>query len=278
MSRIYSRPVFVSERITPEPGYFDIAPLARGEPAVPKAFVWRNQRFDVARTHGSKRTMGEDRGDAYIRRHYYDVETTDALRMSLYFERNPSDRTKRKAWWLYTLTFPEPVIETPRLLMRRWTFADRDAFRRMTQDPDVMRFIHENVPLSDREADSALVSTIERYEQLGFGDWAIIERDSGAIIGESGLGMLEGTDEIEIGWMLLPSHWRKGLAFEAADAVKEYAERTLRLGRLIALTQPDNVRSIVLAERLGMCKTSRLIHRGHEMLKFEILFSDASQT
>ena len=277
MSRIHSRPIFVSERITPEPGYFDIAPLARGEPAVPKAFVWRNQRFDVARTHGSKRSMGEDRGDAYIRRHYYDVETSDALRMSLYFERNPSDRTKRKAWWLYTVTFPEPVLDTPRLLMRRWTFADRDAFRRMTQDPDVMRFIHENVPLSDQEADSALVSTIERYEQLGFGDWAIIERDSGAIIGESGLGMLEGTDEIEIGWMLLPSHWGKGLAFEAAAAVKKYAHVELRLGRLIALTQPENARSIELAGRLGLQRTGRLIHRGHEMLKFEILFSNVSQ-
>lgn len=252
--------------------------MARGEPAVPKAFVWRNQRFDVARTHGSKRAMGEDRGDAYVRRHYYDIETTDALRMSLYFERNPSDRTKRKAWWLYTLTFPEPILETPRLFMRRWTFADRDAFRRMTQDPIVMRFMHDSVPLSDEEADSALASTIERYEQLGFGDWAIVERDGGAIIGESGLGMLEGIDEIEIGWMLLPDHWGKGLALEAAAAVKNYAQRELGLDRLTALTRPDNARSIVLAGRLGMQQTGRLIHRGHEMLKFEIRLSNASQT
>ena len=270
MPDIHTRPVFVSERIAPEPGYFDIAALARGEPAVPRAFVWRGQRFDVARTHASRRAMGEDRGDTYVRRHYYDIETTDALRMSLYFERNPSDRSKRKAWWLYTVSYPGPVLQTQRLFMRRWTFADRDAFRRMTQDPDVMRFMHDSVPLSDAEADSALASTIERYEALGFGDWAIVDPTNGEILGESGLGMLEGRHEIEIGWMLLPAHWGKGLAFEAASAVRDHAQKTLGLRRLIALTRPDNAPSIRLAQRLGMQPAGRLLHRGHDMLKFEI--------
>lgn len=221
--------------------------------------------------------MSEDRGDTYVRRHYYDVETTDALRMSLYFERNPSDRIKRKAWWLYTVTFPEPVLETPRLFMRRWTFADRDAFRHMTQDPNVMRYVHDSVPLTDGEADSALASTIERYEKLGFGDWAIVDRDLGGIIGESGLGILEGFDEIEIGWMLLPDYWGRGLALEAAAAVRNYAQQGLGLKRLTALTRPDNGRSILLAERLGMQATGRLIHRGYEMVRFEIRFVDVPQ-
>ena len=270
---MYFQPIFVSERIAPEPGYFDIAAMARGEPAAPRAFVWRGQRYDVARAQPAKRVMGSDRGDSYVRRHYYDVETTDALRMSLYFERNPSDRSKPKAWWLYTFTFPEPEIETPRLLLRRWTYADRDAFARMTQDPDVMRYVHENVPLTDREVDSALASTIERYERLGFGDWALVDRQSTQIIGESGLGRLEGHRDIEIGWMILPEHWGKGLAFEAASAVKDHAITALQLPRLFALTRPDNARSIRLAERLGLCETGRVVHENHEMLKFELDFS-----
>jgi [ribosomal protein S5]-alanine N-acetyltransferase len=269
---VHFQPIFVSERIAPEPGYFDIAAMARGEPAVPHAFVWRGQRFDVARSHAARRAMGSDRGDNYVRRHYYDVETTDALQMSLYFERNPSDRSKPKAWWLYTVRYPEPEIETPRLLLRRWTYADRDAFARMTQDPDVMRYVHESVPLTDREVDSALGSTVERYEQLGFGDWALVDRASKTIIGESGLGRLEGHRDIEIGWMLLPEYWGKGLAMEAASAVKQHARDVLRLPRLIALTRPENERSIRLAERLGLRQTGRLVHQHHEMLKFEIDF------
>lgn len=244
---------------------------------MPTAFVWRGQRYDVKHAEASKRVTGTDRGDTYVRRHYYDVETSDALRMSLYFERNPSDRSKPKAWWLYTFTHPEPELETSRLLLRRWTYADRDAFARMTQDPDVMRFVHESVPLTDREVDSALASTIQRYDELGYGDWALVDRESGEIIGEAGLGMLEGYSDIEIGWMLLPGYWGKGLAYEAASAVKEHARTKLQLSQLIALTRPDNARSIRLAERLGLHQAGRLFHRNHDMLKFELEFSRRAQ-
>ncbi len=243
--------------------------MARGEPGVPKAFSWRGERFEVARIVATKRAMGEDRGDVYLRRHYYEVETTDALRMALYFERNPSDRSKRKAWWLYTVAFPDPVIETSRLLLRRWTYADRGAFRHMTADPDVMRFIHDSVPLSGSEADRALANTVTHYK-FGFGDWAIIARESGTIMGESGLTMLEGNDEIEIGWMLLPKYWGFGYASEAARAVKQYAFETLGLKRVVALARPANDRSIALICKLGMQPIGRTMHRGHEMLKFDL--------
>ncbi len=183
------KPRFVSERVAPDAGAFDITAMARGEPSVPKAFTWREHRYEVARTLDSRRTMGEDRGDSYVRRHYYDVETTDALRMSLYFERNPSDRGKRKDWWLYTLTLPDPVIETARLWLRRWTHADRDGFRLMTADPKVMSFLPDNAPLSASRSDEALKRTIQRYD-VGFGDWAIEDRPSGEVIGESGLTVL----------------------------------------------------------------------------------------
>jgi [ribosomal protein S5]-alanine N-acetyltransferase len=266
---MHFRPIFVSERIAPEEGFIDISALSRGEPAVPRAFVWRGQRYHVTKTRSQKRVVGLDRGDTYLRRHYYDVETADALRMKLYFERNPSDRSKSKAWWLYTLTYPEPELQTARLLLRRWTFADRDEFRRMTQDPAVMRYMHHGVPLTDAEADSALQSTVERYDQLGFGDWAIVHRESLEILGESGLGLLEGTNEVEIGWMLFPDHWGKGFAFEAASAVKQYATGTLGCDHLTALTRPQNVRSIALALKLGLQQTGRVTHMGHDMLKFE---------
>jgi [ribosomal protein S5]-alanine N-acetyltransferase len=266
---MHSQPIFVSERIAPEPGHFDIAALARGEPAVPRAFTWRGQRYEVARTWAADKALGVDRGDTYVGRHYYDVETADALRMSLYFERNPNDRSKPKAWWLYTLAYPEALLETPRLLLRRWTFADRDAFRRMTQDAETMRFMHDSLPLTNGEADAALQSTIERYAQLGFGDWAIVLRNSGDILGESGLGPIEGTTQIEIGWMLLPNYWGQGFAYEAASAVKNYAASQLALKHLSALVRPGNARSIALAVKLGLRETGRLVHHGHEMLKFE---------
>ena len=262
------RPAFVSERIAPESGSADLNAMARGEPGVPRAFTWRGSRFEVARVLATERDMGEDRGDVYVRRHYFDLETTDLLRMRLYFERNPKDRTKRKAWWLYTLTLPDPVIVTPRLALRRWTYADRSEFRAMLADADMMRYLHEGVPMKESEADAALDNTIAHYG-VGFGDWAIVSREHGEILGEAGLTTLQESGEVELGYMLRRPFWGHGFATEAARAVMTHAFTMLGLGHLSAMARPDNRASIHVLEKLGMRPAGRVIHRGHEMAKFE---------
>jgi [ribosomal protein S5]-alanine N-acetyltransferase len=241
--------------------------MSHGEPSAPVAFVWREQRFEVARVLATRRGMGQDRGDTYLRRHYYEIETADAVRMTLYFERNPSDRGKRKRWWLYTYSLPDPVIETSRLALRRWTYADRDAFRSMVSDPGAMRHLHDGEPLTNAQADDALRDTIERYRE-GFGDWAIVRREDGLILGESGLTRRAELGAVEIGYMLDPPHWGQGYAIEAATAVMRYAFDQLKLERLIALVRPKNERSIRVLEKLGMQRERRFMHRGEDMLKY----------
>jgi [ribosomal protein S5]-alanine N-acetyltransferase len=262
------KPQFVSERISPETGSFNVSGMARGEPSLPTAFTWRGQRYQVAQTIATRRTMGKDRDDSYVRRHYFDIETTDKLRMSLYFERNPSDRSKPKAWWLYTLTLPDAVIETERLGLRRWTYADRDWFRLMTADAQTMSFLPDDSPLSGAQADEALARTIQRYD-AGFGDWAIEDPTNGDVIGESGLTVL-ANGEVEIGWMLRSHFWGQGLAFEAATAVKDYAFGAAHLQRLVALIDPRNEPSIRLAVKLGMTPAGVANHHGPEMLKYSL--------
>jgi ribosomal-protein-alanine N-acetyltransferase len=262
------RPAFVSERISPEAGSADLNAMARGEPGVPRAFTWRDSRFEVAHVLATERDMGKDRGDVYVRRHYFDLETTDLLRMRLYFERNPKDRTKPKAWWLYTVTFPAPVIVTARLALRRWTYADRGDFRAMLADADMMRFLHEGLPMTATDADAALDKTIAHYS-AGFGDWAIVSLAHGEILGEAGLTTLRESGEVELGYMLRRPFWGQGLATEAARAVMAHAFSALELSHLFAMVRPDNRASIHVLEKLGMRPDGLVIHRGHEMAKFE---------
>lgn len=263
-----ARRQFASEPITPVAGTADPAAMSHGEPSVPAAFVWRDQRFDVARVMAARRDMGQDRGDTYVRRHSYELETADSVHMTIYFERNPSDRSKRKRWWLYTYALPEPVIETARLFLRRWTFVDREAFHAMCSDAETMRYVHDSVVLTRAEAGEALRETINRYAE-GFGDWAIVRKEDARILGESGLTTLTDLgNEIEIGYMLESPHWRQGYAFEAASAVMDYAFKELKIGRLIALVRSDNARSIHVLEKLGMHREGTVVHRDHEMVKY----------
>ena len=98
---------FVSEPIQPEAGTFDTEAMARAEPGVPRAFVWRGERYAVAAVLAKWKTHGEDRGDTYVRRHWFDVVTESGHRMRLYFDRNPTNRGRAKGrWWLYTVEQP----------------------------------------------------------------------------------------------------------------------------------------------------------------------------
>ena len=237
---------------------------------MPASFLWRDQRFDVAHIVEARKKLGEDRGDVYVRRHYYEIETGDALRMVIYFDRNPSDRRHRKQWWLYTLAYPPPVIETSRLSLRRWTWADRQAFHAMVSDPDIMRYVHDFEPLDVTQADQALRDTIEHYRR-GHGDWAVVERSSGEIMGECGLTDPVVVPDAEITWLFHPTFWGKGYAYEAARAVLEYAFGPLALERVVAHVQRDNARSIKLMEKLGMqCDGSGIDRFGKRVMLYTI--------
>ena len=96
---------FVSEPVEPKPGSFDAAAMSRGEPGLPKEFTWRGTRYAVARLLSTWKTSTADRGEMYLRRHWFRVETATGEQMTLYCERQARNLKKPKArWWVYTVT------------------------------------------------------------------------------------------------------------------------------------------------------------------------------
>ena len=95
---------FVSEAVEPEAGTFDAAAMSRGEPGLPRLFTWRGRRFDVARVVRTWKTSTADRGEMYLRRHWFEVIAATGERLTLYCERQARTRDRPKArWWLYTI-------------------------------------------------------------------------------------------------------------------------------------------------------------------------------
>jgi len=81
--------------------------------------------------------------------------------------------------------------------------------------------------------------------------YAVRRKDTGELIGNCGLVRREGLDGPDLGYALLPMHTGEGFAHEAAQAVIADAATRLRLGRLQAIVNPDNVASIGLLQKLG---------------------------
>src|SRR5258705_11872823 len=73
------------------------------------------------------------------------------------------------------------TIRTDRLLLRRWLDSDREPFAAINADPKTMRFFAATL---DRLESGAFVDVIEsRFEQPGYGLWALQVIDTGEFIG-----------------------------------------------------------------------------------------------
>ncbi len=95
---------FISEAIVPLAGSADVAAMSRGEPGLPGQFTWQGKSYTVARLVSSWKTCTTDRGEMYLRRHWYSIETTSGETMTIYCERQTKNRRSPKArWWLYTI-------------------------------------------------------------------------------------------------------------------------------------------------------------------------------
>jgi RimJ/RimL family protein N-acetyltransferase len=129
--------------------------------------------------------------------------------------------------------------------------ADFDAYAEMCADPEVMCYIGDGRPLARPMAWRKLAMMIGHWSLRGYGLWAAEERSSGALAGYIGFWYPDGWPGFELGWTLRRSFWGRGYAVEGARAALRVAFTELDQPHVISLIQPNNVRSIRLAERLG---------------------------
>ena len=154
--------------------------------------------------------------------------------------------------------------------MREILGNDADFLLAMMSDPVVMRFYPK--PADAKEVREFINRMRTCYKEDGYGLWMVIDRESGEPLGRVGLvrQRVNGVDEFEIGYMIHRPFWRRGLATEAALAVRDYAFAERRLPRVISLIRPENVPSQGVARKLGMDIVDRWRHAGLEHHVFAV--------
>ena len=117
-------------------------------------------------------------------------------------------------------------------------------------DPEVARYI--GGAALDVDGTAAQIGRFEAvWHEHGYGQSALLDRASGALLGRAGLHPWPRWDEVELGYVLAWHAQGRGLATEAAQAWLDVASETLALDRLTAVIHPDNAPSRALATRLG---------------------------
>lgn len=90
------------------------------------------------------------------------------------------------------------------------------------------------------------------YTLHGYGFYLVKHTEQNLAMGICGLVKRDQLADIDIGYAFLPEFTGHGYALEAASAVLEYAMTTLQFQKVVAITTPDNARSIQLLEKMGL--------------------------
>jgi RimJ/RimL family protein N-acetyltransferase len=148
------------------------------------------------------------------------------------------------------------LIETVRLVLRRWQAGDREPFAAMGQDAEVMR--HFPALLTRTESDALIDRFDTRIDADGYGMWALERRGDGAFIGFTGLlpvGFPSPIEnDVEIGWRLARTAWGQGYATEAAAASLAFAWRRTTALRIVSMAVTANTASIAVMHRIGLAR------------------------
>jgi RimJ/RimL family protein N-acetyltransferase len=165
-----------------------------------------------------------------------------------------------------TLAQPDgPVIETGRLILRRWRGDDVAPNTAMLSDPGTARFITaDGKPVTDELIGWRNAAIMSGHWVLhGVGMFVVEEKSSGRFVGRVGPWFPPGWPGFEVGWGLASAFRGRGYAVEAARAAIGWSFATFELDRIIHCIDQENTASQAVARRLGAEKTHSFDLFGH---------------
>lgn len=155
--------------------------------------------------------------------------------------------TNRKAY-----TCSTPTLETERLVLRAPSTDDAHALHNISNEPEVRRHLWDDEPVSEATIRDVTTRSTRMFSQAGISLFGVRMRGSDTLLGFCGFVGLEGMEEPELGYELLPELWGSGLATEAARACVRHAFEEAGLERVIAGADASNGASLRVIEKLGM--------------------------
>ena len=172
------------------------------------------------------------------------------------------------------LDFTIPTLVTERLILRPHRLDDFEASAALWADPGVVRFI-SGVPFNQEQSWSRFLRYKGSWHFLGFGFWAVEERQSGDFVGE--VGFLEGRramtpsiqGTLETGWVLHPSVHGKGYATEALMPVIAWGKARFPDQRMTCIIATENNASLRVAAKLGFEEVTRTVYNDSAVVLLE---------
>lgn len=164
-------------------------------------------------------------------------------------------------------------IETERLVLREIIPEDAKAFFEMDSNPEVVKYVGMK-PLTEISQSVEMIKSIRKqYEENGIGRWAVIQKDTGKLVGWSGLKLIKEINNhhniYDLGYRFTPEYWGKGYATETSIAVLNYAFKEMKLGKVFAYADVENNASNHVLKKLGFEEKGTFMDEGDECFWYE---------
>ncbi|MFA5242996.1 MAG: GNAT family N-acetyltransferase [Sulfuricella sp.] len=166
----------------------------------------------------------------------------------------------------------ELINETARMRIRPLTLGDVPALTEILSDPEVMK--HSVRGVYDEAATRRFVEwCLACYESHGIGPWALIEKETSALIGFCGVGpeRVGDVEEINLGYRLARRYWGKGFATESTRAVLAYAFESKECQSVVVIIEPEHVASLRVAEKSGFCSFQEVAFHGKQVRLYRLI-------
>ena len=145
------------------------------------------------------------------------------------------------------------ILETERLILEGLDSSHAGFLLKLMNGESWLKYIGDRGVRTISEAEAYVQDgPVRSYSENGYGLWCVRMKEPGEIIGVCGLLKRDYLPHPDIGFALSDEHMGKGYAFEIASATMEYAAKELKISTILAITTPDNKRSISLLEKLQL--------------------------
>jgi RimJ/RimL family protein N-acetyltransferase len=160
------------------------------------------------------------------------------------------------------------VLATARARLTTWLPEDLPDLCRLHSDPRTMRYMRSGVEDEDRTR-ARLATWLREQAEQGWTKWRAEDR-AGALIGRAGFSPSPDGRRRELGYLLAPAQWGRGLATELAQAlVRWHHQHPAGVDpQLGAFAFADNVASRRVLEKVGFALVGTSDHRGAVITRY----------
>lgn len=146
-----------------------------------------------------------------------------------------------------------PQLETERLILRKLVLEDAEDIYIYASDDEVSKYLTWDTHKTIEDSKGFINFVLDRYEKDDVGDWGIVLKETGKLIGSLGFPQYDKkNNRAELGYVLGRSYWGKGIMPEAVGRILKFAFEEMGFNRIECLHYLPNEKSGRVMQKVGM--------------------------